>query len=112
MINTNRIKIASKIAELTRECMLLNDDDFTVFVTAYSHIDSFEIRAFSGGWKELSTPSISKSYNFNHLNPQQIASELKQVKADYLANKGEVEKQAKGAKRKRLLAQLKELDNE
>lgn len=112
MINTNRIKIANKIADLTRECMLLNDNDFTVFVNVYSHIDRFEIRAFIGGWKERSTPSISKSYCFKNLNPQQVAGELKQVKADYLANKDEVEKQAKEVKRKRLLAQLKELDNE
>lgn len=107
MINTNRIKIANKIAELTRECMLLNDDNFTVFVNVSSHIESVSIAYHPGGWSEQSE-QFTEYHGFNNIDVNKIISSLKHEKTYWKANESAV----KAHKRKRLLAQLKELDNE
>lgn len=107
MINTNRIKIANKIADLTRECMLLNDDDFTVFVNVCSHIDSVSISYHPGGWSDYSE-QFSEYHKFNDINVDEIIKSIKREKLYYKA----CTDTAKKAKRKHLLAQLKELDNE
>lgn len=107
MINTNRIKIANKIAELTRECMLLNDNDFTVFVNVCSHIESVSVSYHPGGWSEHSN-GFTGYHKFNGIDVNKIAESLKAEKAYWKANESAV----KAHKRKRLLAQLKELDNE
>lgn len=108
MINTNRIKIANKIAELTRECMLLNDDNFTVFVNVCSHIDTVSVRAFAGGWCKDTDPQFDNYYCFHHINVQVIIDTLKLLKA----NVEEIKMIAKYEEKERLLARLKELDNE
>lgn len=107
MINTNRIKIANDIAELTRECMLLNDDNFTVFVNVCSHIESVNISYHPGGWSDNSKP-FTEYHKFNNINVDKIIGSLRHEKAFWKANESAV----KAHKRKRLLAQLKELDNE
>lgn len=108
MTNTNRIKIANKIAELTRECMLLNDDNFTVFVNVCSHIDTVSIRAFAGGWRKDANPQFDNYYSFHHINVQAIIDTLKSLKAD----SDKIKLAERQAEKERLLARLKELDNE
>lgn len=108
MINTNRIKIANKIAELTRECMLLNDDDFTVFVNVCSHIQCVSIRAYVGGWRKNMDASFDNYYCFETVNVQAIIDTLKALKA----NVDEIKLKSKREEKERLLARLKELDNE
>ncbi|AGR46577.1 hypothetical protein TW1_061 [Pseudoalteromonas phage TW1] len=108
MINTNRIAIANKIAELTRECMLLNDDDFTVFVNVSGHIQSVSIRAYVGGWRKNMDASFDNYYCFETVNVQTIIDTLKALKAD----SDKIKLAERQAEKERLIARLKELDNE
>ena len=108
MINTNRIKIANKISDLTRECMLLNDDNFTVFVNVCSHIESVEARVYVGGWVANKPPQFCNYYCFEAVNVQAIIDTLKALKAD----SDKIKLSERLAEKERLIARLKELDNE
>jgi hypothetical protein len=87
--------------------MLLNDDDFTVFVNVCSHIESVNVAYHPGGWSEHSE-QFTEYHNFNDIDVDKIIVSLKHEKAYWKANESAV----KAHKRKQLLAQLKWLDNE
>lgn len=47
-----RQAVNRRAAQLTKLCIKLNSDDFTVFCEFQGHINTIQIRVYLGGWVE------------------------------------------------------------
>lgn len=105
-----------KLLQLIETCLELTEVGvFEVFVDYHAHVEKVFIRAFFGGWSAHAKASVFECYVCDPFKVQymeDIEMDLRNMKAECLANKGRTEAEQKAKRKDELLKELEELGDE